>query len=147
MRGISIRLIVLAVSVLSAVGFVLSASAAPGGHNAEVPTPAPRELPGSEIPLPLQEQRIVLDPFFQLRSKDSKFWIERIIVTFLTASPKEALKDALNGPAFRMKIYDLLQSEEPEPVIRDQILAGLGQQLGMRTKTTVEISRSIMIVR
>uniref|UniRef100_A0A7C3UX52 Uncharacterized protein n=1 Tax=Desulfobacca acetoxidans TaxID=60893 RepID=A0A7C3UX52_9BACT len=88
-----------------------------------------------------------MDPFFQLRSKDSKFWIERIIVTFLTASPKEALKDALNGPAFRMKIYDLLQSEEPEPVIRDQILAGLGQQLGMRTKTTVEISRSIMIVR
>jgi hypothetical protein len=128
-------------------GFAISANAAPQ----EKVAGAQRVLQGQrEItdkgPLD-QEKKIILYPFFQTQRKDSKIWMERIIVTFLMSMPKDCLKYDLNSPAFRKMLYDLLQSEAPETAIQSQALASLSQQLGMNVDATVQISRSVIIVR
>ena len=94
-----------------------------------------------------QAQGIVLAPFFQLQRKDSKVWIERIIVTFLLAAPRDFQKYDLNNPAFRKMLYDLLQSDKPETAVQSQAAADLSQVLGMNIEAAVEISRSVIIVR
>ena len=94
-----------------------------------------------------QEQKIVLSPFFRLQKRDSNVWIERILVTFLMARPLDGLKYDLNNPAFRKAIYDLLQSEELGRAIESQAMNALNRQLGMNVDATVQISRSVIIVR
>ncbi len=95
---------------------------------------------------PIQEQKIVLHPFFQLRKKDSKAWVERILVTFLMAVPKDSLTYDFNNPTFRKILYDLLQSEEAEDTIQAQAVATLNSQLEKNIDATAEISRSVIIV-
>jgi hypothetical protein len=63
---------------------------------------------------PMQEQVTVLDPFFLIRQKDAKVWVERIIVTLALTTPKPTVKHDLNGPMFRKIVYDLVQSGKPE---------------------------------
>lgn len=95
---------------------------------------------------PIQEAGIALDPFFLIREKGSRVWVERIIVTIDLKMPKPAVKHDLNGPVFRQKFYDLLQSGESEDVIQTQAVAGLQRQLGMDAEAYVRLSRSILIV-
>ena len=94
-----------------------------------------------------KEHMMVLSPFFQLQKKDSKVWIERIIVTFLMTMPKDCHKHDLNSPTFRKMFYDLLQSEKPETAIQSQAVVSLSRELGMNIDATVQISRSVIIVR
>jgi hypothetical protein len=94
-----------------------------------------------------QAHKFVLPPFYQLQRKDSKIWMERIIVTFLMAMPKDGLKDDLNNVNFRKMVYELLQSGAPAPTIQSQAVAGLIRQLGRAVEATVQISRSVIIVR
>ncbi len=123
-------------------GFTVRANATPGAHEL---AQGQKEI---TVAIPSgQEQEIALSPFFLLQRKDSKVWIERIIVTFLMAQPKDCLKNDLNNPAFRKMLYDLLQSEEPETVIRSQAMASLNRQLGKNVDANVRISRSVIIVR
>jgi hypothetical protein len=96
---------------------------------------------------PIQEQRIVLYPFFRLQKKDSKAWVERILVTFLVAVPKDSLTYDFNNPNFRKMLYDLLQSGEPETIIQAQAVASLNRQLGKNIDATAQISRAVIIVR
>lgn len=94
-----------------------------------------------------QAHKFVLPPFYQLQRKDSKIWMERILVTFLTAMPKDGLNDDLNNVNFRKMVYELLQSGAPAPTIQSQAVAGLSRQLGRAVEATVQISRSVIIVR
>jgi hypothetical protein len=96
---------------------------------------------------PEQAQKFILPPFYQLQRKDSKVWIERIIVTFLMAMPKDGLKDDLNNANFRKMVYELLQSGAPATAIQSQAVAGLSRQLGKTVEGTVQVSRSVIIVR
>jgi hypothetical protein len=96
---------------------------------------------------PMQEQVIVLDPFYLIRQKDAKVWVERIIVTLALTTPKPTVKHDLNGPMFRTLFYDLIQSGKPEDSIQTQAVAGLHRQLGMDADAEVHLSRSILIVR
>jgi hypothetical protein len=96
---------------------------------------------------PIQEQKIVLYPFFRLQKKDSKAWVERILVTFLVAVPKDSLTYDFNNPSFRKILYDLLQSGEPETAIQAQAVASLNRQFGKNIDATAQISRSVIIVR
>jgi hypothetical protein len=95
---------------------------------------------------PIQEQKIVLHPFFRLQKKDSKAWVERILVTFLIAVPKDSLTYDFNNPTFRKILYDLLQSGEPEDTIQAQAVATLNHQLEKNIDATAQISRSVSIV-
>jgi hypothetical protein len=95
---------------------------------------------------PIQEQKIVLQPFFRLQNKDSKAWVERILVTFLMTVPKDSLTYDFNKPTFRKILYDLLRSEEPEPNIQAQAVATLNRQLEKKIDATAQISRSVIIV-
>jgi hypothetical protein len=96
---------------------------------------------------PMQEQKIVLYPFFRLQRNGSKIWVERIIVTFMMTMPKDSLKCDLNNPIFRKLLYELLLSGEPETTIQAQAEASLNQQLGMKVDATAQISHSVIIVR
>jgi hypothetical protein len=96
---------------------------------------------------PIQEQKIVLHPFFRLQKKGSRAWVERIFVTFLMAVPKDSLTYDFNNPTFRRMLYDLLQSGEPETTIQAKAVAGLNHQLEMNIDATAQISRSVIIVR
>ena len=95
---------------------------------------------------PIYEQKIILHPFFRLQKKDSKAWIERILVTFLMAVPKDSLTYDFNNPNFRKVLYDLLQSGEPEASIQAQAVATLNRQLEKKIDGTAQISRSVIIV-
>jgi hypothetical protein len=95
---------------------------------------------------PIYEQKIILHPFFRLQKKDSKAWIERILVTFLTAVPQGSLTYDFNNPNFRKILYDLLQSAEPEANIQAQAVATLNRQLEKKIDATAQISRSVIIV-
>ncbi len=75
-----------------------------------------------------KEKQLVLPPFFQPQKKDSRIWIERIIITFLMAMPKDLLKYDFNNPTFRKMLYDMLQSEEPDTAIKFQVLSSLNKQ-------------------
>lgn len=94
-----------------------------------------------------KEKKIVLTPFFQPQRKDSRIWIERIIVTLLMAMPKDIPKYDLNNPTFRKMLYDLLLQDEPDAAIKSQVTASLSKQLGMPIDATIQISRSTIIVR
>jgi hypothetical protein len=96
---------------------------------------------------PIQEQKIVLYPFFRLQKKGSKAWVERILVTFRMAVPKDSLTYDFNNPSFRKMLYDLLQSGEPETTIQAQAVASLNRQLEKNIDATAQISRSVIIVR
>jgi hypothetical protein len=95
---------------------------------------------------PIYEQKIILHPFFRLQKKDSKAWIERILVTFLMSAPKDSLTYDFNNPTFRKILYDLLQSGEPENNIKAQAVAMLNRQLEKKIDATAQISRSVIIV-
>ena len=95
---------------------------------------------------PIYEQKIILHPFFRLQKKDSKAWIERILVTFLMTVPKDSLTYDFNNPNFRKVLYDLLQSGEPEANIQAQAVATLNRQLEKKVDGTAQISRSVIIV-
>jgi hypothetical protein len=95
---------------------------------------------------PIYEQKIILHPFFRLQKKDSKAWIERILVTFLTAVPQGSLTYDFNNPNFRKILYDLLQSAEPEANIQAQAVATLNRQLEKKIDASAQISRSVIIV-
>ena len=94
-----------------------------------------------------KEKKIVLPPFFQPQKKDSRMWVERIIITFLMAMPKDLLKYDFNNPTFRKMLYDMLLSEEPDTAIKSQVLSSLNKQLGINVDATIQISRSTIIVR
>jgi len=94
----------------------------------------------------IQDQKIVLSPFYQLQRKDFKVWTERIVVTFLIALPQGNPKLDLNCPDFRKMLYEMLQSGESETAIQAQAVASLGRQSGMNIDGAVQISRSVMIV-
>lgn len=128
-------------------GLAISAKAAHGESGAGVPARVQDQgetLAGSP---PIQEQKIVLPPFFRLQRKDSTAWVERIIVTFTMALPQDSLKHDLNSPTFRKLVYDLLLSGESEPDIQARALAGLERQLGIDVDAAVQVTRSVMIVR
>ena len=95
---------------------------------------------------PIQEQKIVLHPFFRLQKKDSKAWVERILVTFLMAVPRDSLRYDFNNPTLRKMLYDLLQSGESEAHIQAQAVATLNRQLEKNIDATAQISRSVIIV-
>ncbi len=95
---------------------------------------------------PIQEQKIILHPFFRLQKKGSKAWVERILVTFLMAVPKDSLTYDFNNPTFRKMLYDLLQSGESETTIQAKAVASLNRQLQKNIDTTAHISRSVIIV-
>jgi hypothetical protein len=94
---------------------------------------------------PMQEQVTVLDPFFVIRQKGAKVWVERIIVTLTLTTPEHTIKQELNGPMIRKMLYDLVQSGKPEDSCRMLAVAGLQRQLGVEAE--VHLSRSILIVR
>jgi hypothetical protein len=96
---------------------------------------------------PIQEQQIVLYPFFRLQKKGSKAWVERILVTFRVAVPQDSLTYDFNNPGFRKILYDLLQSGEPETTIQAQAVASLNRQLNKNIDAIAQISRSVIIVR
>lgn len=108
-------------------------------------TRAQAEIPDG-LP-PIQEQEIALTPFFRLQSNGSKVWIERILVTFMVAVPKNCIKDNFDNPTFRKMIYDLLQLGEKGATIQTQAVAHLKRQEGMKVDPTVQISRSVLIER
>ncbi len=128
-------------------GFDISANAA---FKEKVAGPLEAVEGQKEIPKatpPLQEQKVVLHPFFRLQKKDSKAWVERILVTFFVSVPQGSLAYDFNNPTFRKALYDLLQSEEPETNIQAQAVATLNHQLEKNIDATVQISRSVIIVR
>ena len=94
-----------------------------------------------------KDKKIVLPPFFQPQKKDSRMWIERIIITFLMAMPKDLPKYDFNSPTLRKMLYDMLLSEEPDTAIKSQVLSSLNKQLGINIDATIQISRSTIIVR
>ena len=96
---------------------------------------------------PIQEQKIALPPFFRLQSNGSKVWVERILVTFTMALPKNHLEYDFDNPTFRNMFYDLFQLGELETNIQAQAVAELKRQVGMNVKPAVEISRSVLIMR
>ena len=96
---------------------------------------------------PVQEQQIVLYPFFRLWEKGSKAWVERILVSFRIAVPQDSLTFDFNNPSFRKILYDLLQSGEPETTIQAQAVASLKRQLDKHIDAIAQISRSVIIVR
>lgn len=108
-------------------------------------TRAPAEIPDGSAPI--QEQKITVSPFFRLQSNGSKVWAERILVTIMAASPQTCLPDNLDNPTLRKMIYDLLQSGEPVATIQTQAGAHVQRQTGMQVRPTVQISRSVLIVR
>ncbi|MFZ2087361.1 MAG: hypothetical protein WAU47_02195, partial [Desulfobaccales bacterium] len=96
---------------------------------------------------PLEELRLDLAPFFLFQQKGPHVWIERVIVTFLMAAPKNTLKYDINNSNFRKMIYELLHSGKPEPAVQDQAMDNLNRQLNINLETTMQISRSVIIVR
>jgi hypothetical protein len=94
---------------------------------------------------PMQEPVTVLDPFFVIRQKGAKVWVERIIATLTLTTPEHTVKQDLNGPIIRKMLYDLVQSGEPEDSCRMQAVSGLQRHLGVEAE--VHLSRSILIVR
>jgi hypothetical protein len=104
---------------------------------AEVPDGPPRR----------QEQKIALTPFFRLRSNGSRVWVERILVTFLVAAPRNCLPKNFDNPTLRKMINDLIQSGEPAATIQTKAVAQVQRQTEMKVQPTVQISRSVLIVR
>jgi hypothetical protein len=146
MRSHSIILIVL-IFLGTFWGFDISANAALQEKVAGALESVEGQKQMPEGTLPIQEQKIVLHPFFRLQKKDSKAWVERILVTFFVENPKDSLTYDFNNPTFRKTLYDLLQSEEPETTIQTQAVATLHHQLEKNIDATVHISRSVIIVR
>jgi hypothetical protein len=95
-------------------------------------------------PPPLEEHRVDLAPFFLLQQKGPYVWLERVIVRFMMAAPKDALKD-MHSPKFRKIIYELLHSGKPAALVQEQAVAGLNRQLNMNLEATVQVSRSVII--
>jgi len=109
------------------------------------PTRAFAETPDG--PASIQEQKITVSPFFCLQSNGSKVWVERILVTFMVSASQNRLPDNLDNPTMRKMIYELLQSGEPPDTIQTQAVAHVQRQTGMKVSPTVQISRSVLIVR
>jgi len=103
------------------------------------------EMP--EGPSPILERRVSLAPFYLLQSKGSKVWMERVLVNFSLAAPANRLKHDFDNPTFRKKLYELLRSSDPEATIQTEAVAQLQRQVGEEIDPTVQISRSVLIVR
>jgi hypothetical protein len=142
----------------SVIGIALILSAVFGGFdiiaNAAFKEKAPGSLEtgSSQMEIsggtpPIQELKIVLHPFLRLQKKGAKVWVERILVTFLMAIPKDSLHYDFDNSVFRKMLYDLLQSGEPETTIQAKAVAGLHRQLEMDVDAAAQISRSVIIVR
>jgi hypothetical protein len=121
-------------------------NAAPKEKNAGVLESVEGKKEVQEGTLPVCEQKIILHPFFRLQKKDSKAWIERILVTFLLTVPEGSLTYDFNNPHFRKILYEVLQSGEPEADIQGQAVATLNRQLEKRVDAIAQISRSVIIV-
>ncbi len=93
-----------------------------------------------------QHQKIALSPFFLLRKKDARVWLERVIVTLKVTLPKNCRQDDLTSPASRKIIYELLQSQEQEVALQSQARASLSRIMGINLDATMQISRSTIIV-
>lgn len=92
-------------------------------------------------------QNVTLDPFFILRGEKGKVWVERIIVVLQITVERVSPKLDVTGPSIRTALYDLFRSGQPETNIKKQALASLNQQAKRKAVTTMNISRSILIVR
>jgi hypothetical protein len=121
---------------LGSVGFTAGLDAATCAH-AEIPDGSP----------PIQEQKIAVSPFFRLHSNGSKVWVERILVTFMVTAPKACPPDDLDNPPLRKMIYDLLQSGQTSTTIQTQVSSHVQRQMGMKVRPSIQISRSVLIVR
>ncbi|MEJ2069966.1 MAG: hypothetical protein P8X65_12240 [Syntrophobacterales bacterium] len=132
---------------ICSVGFVSRLDAATKERTTAVSsaTGALAEIPDG--PPLIQEQKITISPFFRLHSNGSKVWVERLLVTFMVAAPKNCLPDNLDNPTLRKTIYDLLQSGETAATIQTQAVTHVQRQTGMKLRPTVQISRSVLIVR
>ncbi|MGQ9687606.1 MAG: hypothetical protein ACUVXF_02285 [Desulfobaccales bacterium] len=124
-----------------------SSFAAPAGN-----TPRSLEEPqvSKEITAgqpPVFDQVITLDPFFFIRKKDTKVWVERILVAVAMLMPKDTLRHDCNTPALRQLVYEMLQSGEPEETLQTRIAAGVQKQVGQDLNVKVHLSRDILIVR
>jgi hypothetical protein len=108
-------------------------------------TRAQTEIPDG--PPRRQEQEIALTPFFRLRSSGSRVWVERILVTFLVTAPSNCLPKNFDNPTLRKTIYDLLQSGEPAATMQTKAVAQVQRQTEMKIPPSVQISRSVLIVR
>lgn len=128
-------------------GFVVSADATLKTNAVERPELAQGNKTLPEGPPPLEELRLDLAPFFLFQQKGHHVWIERVIVTFMMAAPKNFLKYDVNNPSFRKMIYELLHSGKPEPAVQEQAMDNLNRQLNINLETTMQISRSVIIVR
>ena len=121
---------------LGSVGFTAGLDAATRAH-VEIPDGSP----------PIQKQKITVSPFFHLHSNGPKAWVERILVTFMVTEPKTCPPDDLDNPTLRKMIYELLQSGQPSTTIQTQVSAYVQRQMGMKVRPSVQISRSVLIVR
>jgi hypothetical protein len=121
---------------IGSMGFAPRLDAAARAH-AEIPNSSP----------PIQQQKIAVSPFYRLHGNGSKVWVERILVTFMVTAPKTCSSDDLDNPTLRKMIYDLLQSDQTSATIQTQVVAHVQRQTGMKVRPSVQISRSVLIVR
>ena len=142
----SIILFILIIALGAFWGCAAEANAVPPEKRTEVPKMTQDQKAIAEESSLDKERKIVLAPFFQPQRKDSRMWIERIIVTLLMTMPKDLHKYDLNNPIFRKMLYDFLLLEEPDNNIKSQVLSSLSKQLGMHIDASIQISRSIIIV-
>ena len=132
---------------ICSVGFVSRLDAATKERTTAVSsaTGALAEIPDG--PPLIQEQKITISPFFRLHSNGSKVWVERILVTFMVTAPKACPPDDLDNPPLRKMIYDLLQSGQTSTTIQTQVSSHVQRQMGMKVRPSIQISRSVLIVR
>jgi hypothetical protein len=143
----SVTMLIILIAFGASWSFALNAEAVPQDKVAAVPkVPQGQREITADSTLD-KEKKIVLAPFFQPQRKDSRIWIERIIVTLLMAMPKDLPKYDLNNPTFRKMLYDLLLQDEPDAAIKSKVTASLSKQIGMPIDATIQISRSTIIVR
>ena len=141
------KLMILLVILVGTFCGLASSAAVPPKATIGVEGPAvvqgPKKIPDG-LP-PLEEHRVDLAPFFLLQQKGPHVWLERVIVRFMMAAPKDSLKD-VHSPNFRKIIYELLHSGKPAAQVQEKAVAGLNRQLNMNLEATVQVSRSVIIV-
>ncbi len=125
----------------------------PAGGNPPSSENSPRQagksnslVDGPQDPPPVEEQEVALEPFFFIRQKGRKLWVERVLVTLALPRSKNTTHN-LQSPAFRKMIYELLHSEEPESYVATQAVNGLPRYLGRELNARGHITRSVVIVR
>lgn len=121
-----------------------------GPGETEVPLTHPQANPprGYHPDLrPGDEGPVVLAPFYFLRKKGERVWVERTLVTLRAGNGGPPGAAARDLPELRNLIYALLQSGEPDEILQARIATVLGQHAGEDSQLTVSLSRDILIVR